>query len=224
MKKVVLFLIMAVFCFTAELQAEDSSRDQKTVQKASTLIIIKNDFVEPEEKASYHKQSVSIYCHNGNWFGGGLDLTVKPKYDYTEVKPYLTVNKGPFYLLGGLSINSAGNDYIQGGIWYTNKFGKVKVFFDLRNYWNIDGESTDYLDSFLKGEYPLGEKFYAGLDLDYCRYWQDGNHNFYFIGPYVGYKITDNTSIYLRLSRDWNVVNGNSDRTDKIRGGLKIAF
>ncbi|MCK4540180.1 hypothetical protein KAU09_03435 [Candidatus Parcubacteria bacterium] len=211
-----MFLIMATFCFTAELQAED--------KKASALIVIKNDFVEPEKAESYHKQSMTIYCHDGNWFGGGLSVTVKPKYDYTEVKPWFTLNKGPLYFLGGLSTDSSGNDYIQGGGWYINKFGKFKVFFDLRNYWNIDGESSDYLDCFLEGEYPLGKKFYVGLDLDYCHYWQDEDHNFYFVGPYVGYKVMDNLSVYLRLSCDWNVVHDNADRTDKARIGLKVTF
>ena len=132
-KKWLLVLIIAMFClvtFISTLQAEE-----ETAQKASTSITLKNDFVEPEEKESYHKQSASIYFHDGNWFGGGVNIALKPKYDYTEVKPYLTINKGPVYLLGGLSTDSTGSDYFQGGIWYVNTSNKLSVFLDLRNYW-----------------------------------------------------------------------------------------
>ena len=225
MKKLVLLLTTIMFGFVVglvpALGAEDNSENKG--KGSSTLITLKNDLVKPEEGESYHKQSVTIYCHNGNWFGGGLDVTVKSKYDYTEVKPYFTINKGPLYLLGGLSTNSTGSNYIQSGIWYINKFRKVNIFFSLKNYWNIAGESTDYLDCFLESEYPLSERFYAGLNLDYCHYWNE-NHQFFLIGPYVGYKIIDNVSVYLRLSRGWNIVEDQSNRTDNIRTGLEITF
>ncbi|MCK4650173.1 hypothetical protein KAT36_02980 [Candidatus Pacearchaeota archaeon] len=226
MKKLILLLTTIMFGFVVGLVpafgAEDNSENKG--KGSSTLIILKNDLAKTKEGESYHKQSVTIYCHNGNWFGGGLSATVKPTHDYAEVNPFFTVNKGPLYLLGGLSTNSSGNDYAQAGIWYIDKFGKIATFFILKNYWNIAGESTDYLDAFLELEYPLGKKFYAGIDLDYCHYWQDENHYFYFIGPYAGYKILDNLSVYLRLSRGWNIVEDQSNRTDNIRTGLEISF
>jgi len=165
-----------------------------------------------------------IFWHYNNWLGGVLDVTTKPKFNYVQVKPYLTINKGPFYLLGGVSTDSVGTDYAHSGIWYTDTLNKVKVFFDLRNYWGIGGEPVDYLDAFLELERSLGEKFFYGLDLDYCHYWQDENHNFYFVGPYIGYKFTKSFAVFVRPSMEWDVLEGVSSKTDKIRLGVKINF
>lgn len=216
MKKLFIIAMAIAFCFVTELQAEEG--------KPLTLIILKNDSVNPKEGESYNKQSSSIYFHNGSWFGGGLDITVKSKYDYMETNPYITVNRGHYYAIAGFSTNSNGSDYFQGGFWYINKFDKIEVFLDIRNYWGIGGETTDYADVFLRGEHPISEKFYIGIDLDYIRYWQDENHNFYFLGPYVGYKVTDITSIFLRVSREWDVVDGQSNSTDAVRLGMEIMY
>ena len=212
MKKIIVILlgILVGFCWLADIQAEE----------VSTSISLKNDWVSPEGGKTYLKQGLSTYW-NYEWLGGGLDMTVKPEFDYFAIWPYLTLNQAPFYLLGGVSTDSCGADYVYPGIWYVDTFGETNFFLGLKNYWSIGGEASasDYLNSFLKITYPVSEKFFAGIDLEYIRWWEDSN-NWYFIGPFIGRKITKAVSLIIRPSRSWD----ESTKEDMVRLEMAISF
>lgn len=224
MRKIALILgIVITLSFPVNGQTEESSPIQKQVNQVSTMIYLKNDWVHPVEGEGYWKEALSVYWYNDR-FGAGIDVTAKPKFDFLDVRPYLTVNQAPFYFLAGLATDSTGADYFQAGVWYFDTLGKFCIMLDLRNYWGIDGGASDYTEDFLEVIYSLDEKFFVGLDLCYDHWWEESDHNYYLVGPFIGYQITKSTSAHLRSSRDWEIIEESSSRTDALRLEIRIYF
>ena len=205
--------------------AEHREYEQKS--SISTLILLKHDFVFPDKGKSFMSEALSLWWHVDDWFGIGGDFTAQPgNNNYLDASSYITINKkkSPIYGLMGYFTNSNGEDFIHTGGWYIDKFGKIDVFADVRNYWAVDGKSSSYLDSFGEATYALGDKFAPGINLEQIHYWSGGSHNWYFAGPIVYYKISETTTVYVRGSREWNVVGSASDSTNKVRVALKFNF
>jgi len=143
------------------------------------------------------------------------------------VKPYLTANKGPFYVLAGLQADSDKTSHVQAGMWYVNRFKKLNVFLDVRHYWAVSNKCQDYLDAWFSISHPvtpISEKLFVGTELEVIHYWGGPAHNWYFVGPLIGYEITKNISIFARLSREWDVCGRQTEKTDRIRLGVKFTF
>lgn len=216
MKKIIAIAILA--CLVAGVTfAQDKEA------KVSGSIVSKTDFVFPQEGKSKTTEVLSMYWQYKR-LGGGLDVVMDPKNDFFQTEPYLTFNKGPWYLLGGAAINSAGNRWAQTGGWYINKFGRFNLVIDVRNYWGLNSQSVSFLDTFGEATYDLSEKLFAGLDVEYVHWWKGKSHNRYFVGPVLGYKVIKNLTVFVRPSREWDALAGSTKYTDKVRIGLKFCF
>ena len=213
-------LALALFLAVVSFAPSAFCADQEKEEKVSTTITIKNDWVFPNSGESFDVQRLSAYWHY-RYLGGGFDLNYGRKGDYIQVKPYLTLNKGPWYLVGGFSADNY-SQYVQTGFWYVNTFDKLGVFLDVRNYFGVGGKSDSYLDNFLELTYPLGKKFYVGVDLIYDHWWQ-GSHDWALVGPLVGYKFTDTVSAFVRVSHEWDMA-GKTSEANCVRLGLTFKF
>jgi hypothetical protein len=222
MKKIaVLIGTLAIFLFTAVFPL---SAEEAQAERISTLLLLKNDLVMPQVGNKYYSQTVTAYWHY-KWFGVGGDATYAPRKNFAEIKPYLTVNKGPYYALVGYAGNSLEQKYIQTGAWYVNKFGKTKVFLDLRNYWAANKTSVSYLEFWTSLYHPLGERFYVGFENHFAHFWDPKkSHNRFLLGPLAGVNITKTVSVYVRPSIIWDIVDRHTRRDFFLRVGLKFQF
>lgn len=176
--------------------------EAKAEEGISTAISFSNSWTEK----SYYDE-LCIYWWGNGGRGLGVDVKVNPADDYLAVKPYLTVklrSDSPFDLLVGLTTDSTGADYIQAGFWYSHAFGKVSALLDVRNYGGLAGETSDYIENFLRLSRAVREKppLGIGIDIDYIRWWESAD-NAYFLGPFMSYKVTSAFSVVLRGSRLW---------------------
>jgi len=225
MQKIWYVIIIAAATLSLAAASFAEHQEIEPNPEIASLIILKNDYVKPEHSKGFISETVSPYFQYHGWLGVGGDFTSQPgNKNYLEAKPYLTVNSGPYYALLGYSTNSAGNDYVQAGAWYLNRFGKIAVFADVRNYFAVDGKSSDYLDAFGEATYDLSRKVAAGVNAEYMHWWKGAEHNLYFIGPVVYYKLTKVTTIYGRVSREWNVIGSANEPTNRFRLGLKFSY
>jgi len=217
-----ILILILLFSLAPSALAEETNNE-----KVSTLIFLKNDLVRPQQgkvTKGYFTQTFSPYFHY-KWVGAGGDFSWTPKKDYQELKPYVTANKGPFYALLGYSGNSLEQKFIQTGGWYLNRFGKLLLFGDLRNYWSANKTSISYLDFFTHVSHPIGQYFYAGLETKYIHWWDPKkSHDWFLVGPLVGVNLTKTISVYARPSLDWNKVDNHSTRAFTFRVGLKFQF
>ncbi|MFH1210657.1 MAG: hypothetical protein V1645_01960, partial [archaeon] len=72
--------------------------------KVDGLVVFKNDWFFPKEGKDFSVQALCTYFH-WKYLGGGFDLRYRGKGDdFVEFQPYLTLNKGPWYVLGGFSV------------------------------------------------------------------------------------------------------------------------
>lgn len=188
----------------------------------ATMVNLNTDFDNPEKGDSYTKYGMFTYWHK-DWLGGGVDITVNPKSEKTTVKPIVTINNGPYYLIAGLSTTSSGNDYFQAGVWYINSFGKLNICLDVRNYFDIKDGGTDFADNYFEATYGLSENISAGLVVIYDHWWASDN-DFLKIGPIAYYKINENAKVYIRATTEsfWSDA-GKSDASE-IRLGVKFFF
>jgi len=198
----------------------------------SGLLVLKNDVNFPKGKDVSATQQVCAWVQY-KWIGLGVDLVMSAdkKERYFQGSPYVTgkidLKKwGELYPLVGFSGDDTGTDYVQTGFWYSKGFGKLHTFWDIRHYWAVKAQTTSYIDSFLEVKYPLtkNEKLFAGLDLEYIHYFEK-DHDWYFVGPLVGYKFTKNIAFVVRASREWDVSHdGGTKPTDKIRTMIVFTF
>jgi hypothetical protein len=224
MKRIVMSGMMTVVLMLAlalTVWAEETDND-----KVSTTLVFKGDFVKPQSGQAHFASQFNGYWHY-KWFGGGIDVTDKRHTGWTQVKPYLTANKGPFYALVGLQADTDKTSHVQTGAWYVNRFKKLNVFLDVRNYWAVSGDCQNYLDAWLSVSHPvtpISEKLYVGTELEAIHYWTGPAHNWFLVGPFIGYDLTKNISIFARLSRDWDVCGGKTATTDGVRMGVRLTF
>lgn len=209
--------MLSLLCIVGAAFGADEQVDQ-----VSTMVMFKSDVAFPKVGESFDAQGISTYWHKGN-FGAGIDVDVIRSLDFTQVKPYVTLNRGPWYLVGGYSTGDAG-EYAQVGFWYINTFGKFNVVFDVRNDFGLDIASPSFLDCFGEVTHPIGDsQFYVGLDAVYDRWWQ-GDHTWAMVGPLVGYKFTPQISAFVRLTHEWDVLGGETNEANRLRVGLVLNF
>lgn len=214
-----MIILVFQFCLVLVAQADESSKE-----KISTLLILKNDLITPQQGKSFFSQTITAYWHY-KWLGGGGDFTYTPRKEYLEIKPYITINKGPFYALVGYSGNSLEQKHIQVGGWYLDRFGKLVVFLDIRNYCAVNMISISYLETWINAYYPIGERFYIGTENKIVHWWDPKkDHNLVMLGPLVGVNITQATSVYIRPSVSWDMTDVQTKRDFCLRVGLKFQF
>lgn len=215
MRKIILVVVAFLLLVVNMVSAQD---------KISTFIDFRNDYVMPENGDDQYVQAMAIW-----WQYKSAGLIIEESYaDKSHsscLKSALSWKVGKaWYLIGGVSVNSQGLKFVQTGVWYINKLGKASIYIDLRNYLSITDQKNGYTDNLFRIMYPIGKGFSVGTDLIYDHWWSGPSHSWYFIGPRLSYKINVKTSIYARVSREWNVKEASSVTTDKLRVGLTFSF
>ncbi|GEM_PF-2026726 len=215
------------------------AQDANSEKISGSIDIRISDFVYPEKGENITGQSLNAFWKYKQYSGLLETSYISESHSFT-IKPSIQFSKGPLSALVGLSTNDTGSDFFQVGIWYADSFGKFKVLVDARNYFSITSQENGYIDNFVRVMYPITDKLSAGIDFGYDHWWEGNEHNWYFFGPRAVYQITKDVSIYIRVSREWNVkkvavetiaesttvttMERETDITDKIRLGLIIAF
>jgi len=214
MKKIALIILAVAVLLPSILWAESEVKENKPL----TFIVQRNDVVVPKDGDSYGSYGLFAWWHNYGWLGLGVDLTVTPKLDYFEANPFVTVNKGPWYLNVGAVTNSSGDDYLHAGMWYFNRFNdKVEIFLDLKNLWGVRGNAADYLDAFLQIEYDVTSSLTLGGVVNYDHYWETSQPDYWAYGPIAYYDISDITKVFGRWTHD-------TDGTNKYRVGFEFCW
>jgi hypothetical protein len=203
--------------------------------KISGLVVLKSDWISPVGKGeSYFVPALCPFLKYKSW-GGGFDLRYYESGKVTEFQPYLTFTpkggKSPWYFLGGLSFDTNNAKYAQTGVWYINNFGDLNVAVDVRNFWSLDSDKAKgFIEPFLQLLYPfpkfvnINKRFCGGVELDYVHWWSGDNHNWFLAGPVVGFKITDNLSTFVRVSKEWTEKKDDTTSAYRVRVGLNITF
>lgn len=192
-------------------------------EKFSTLIVFKQDWAKPDESKGFTKQNLFSYWKKGG-VGAGFDVRTNKSKNYLQFAPFLTLGKDPFYFLGGISTDSQKKDFVQTGVWYWDKVGKVSIFLDARNYYAISKEAISYLDVLYEITHPIRDSFYGGISGGYTHTW-DNKQDSHLAGLLVGYNIDKKISLFARLARDWNFTKGEDLKSGyQLRLGLKIKF
>jgi hypothetical protein len=115
------------------------------------------------------------------------------------------------------------NEHFNIGFWYASTIYKFKVFWDTRQYFSIDSQNNDYLDNFLEFTRPVGKKYFVGLNM--CHYhWWETEHDWLMLGPLVGYRLSDTTSAFVRISHEWNFLDDTTAQTNAVRIGFNLKF
>ena len=194
-------------------------------EKASTFVDFRNQYYASQNGSSQYAEALMVW-----WQYKALGLVFEESYANKAhsicLKPSALLKVGnSLYLLGGLSTDSNGSDFIQTGAWYMNDFGKFNVLVDMRNYWSITSQSNGYTDNLFRLMFPVGKGFSGGIDLAYDHWWSGPSHDWFLIGPRLSYKITDVIGIYGRVSPEWDIRENNTAKmTMQYRIGLNFKF
>lgn len=220
MKKFLIFVVLLTVALasSAQLWAEESKED-----KVSTLIILKNDFYE-----KFQIQKAQFYFHK-DWLGGGFDVDLIRQSDFLKVRPYVTVNSGPWYFLAGASYANANgkiSEHAQIGVWYINKFGDWSVIADMRNYFGLNQNALAFSDNFFEITHPIGKdkKWFVGLDVVYDHWWEGKSHDWVLVGPVFGRKFTKNITGFIRVGREYDILDEKIEGANSFRTGVIINF
>lgn len=206
-----ILLVMAVIISSSNLWAGEG---------VDGSITYKANLIKPNNGESFVCYDIESYFR-AEKFAFGLNTSINPRHDYLQAKPYVTWSMGKgFSLVGGLSTNSAGADYVHTGVWYAGQFGKVGVFVDPRYYFEVSDEANSYFDSFSEISYPLNDSFTLALDLIYD-HWQESGDNWGLAGPVLYWKASKSITVFTRVARETNFDGGNA--TD-VRVGWKWSF
>lgn len=216
------FIVVLVFLGIVLLASLTQAQEP---EKVSTLVLLKTNWFDPKIGEQCWRYDANMYF-NYKFLGAGLEVETSPENDAITIRPMLQLVKKPWYLNFGSSTNSQGRDYLFGGFWYINSFKGFSVLADVRNYIGYKGEnSTDYLDSFLKLKYLFQSQVFIGTEMNYDHWWGNDSHNYFLVGPIFGYKFNKNVSIYIRPSREWEGIEGQTSvQKDRIRLGLEMFF
>jgi hypothetical protein len=208
--------------FAASAQGEHM---QPTEPELSVLFIQKNDILKPSGKEAFYVGETVVYAHKGE-LGLWLSVIETPNHDgqpdYVRFRPVVTYNPngGPVYFVGGVSTDSKSADFIQAGYWYIQKFGKLSVYLDHREYTGISTGAASYLDTFNEVTYKVSEKVALGVNVAYDRFWSQ-EKNWLLAGPVGYYDISKKSKIFLRPSREWTT---GTKPTDRYRVGITYFF
>lgn len=214
MNKIIIACLIAVF-YSSSLFAGE----------ISTLVLMRNDWIKSEDKESVQSQEFFAYWLYDKKIGGGIDVVTTPKANSISVKPFGTWKlSDSVHFVGGAMNTSYGSDYLHGGVWIFQNIGQWKIYLDLREYVEISGKRSDYFDAFAEIIYPVADKFSLGVVGMYDHWWQDDDHDWFFIGPIGYYHLSKSVSICCRPSLDWERNSGDTVRTVKVRVGVKLVF
>lgn len=217
--------LIVVFFSCSNLWAEHQEVKSQKEGEISTLMLIRNDWVKTEDKDSVQSQEFFGYWLWEKKIGGGIDVVTTPETDCVTVKPFATLKvTSALHLIGGALTTSYGSDYLHGGIWIFQSIGQWRIFLDLREYVEISGKRSDYVDAFTEIIYPVSDKLSLGVVGMYDHWWQDDNHDWFFIGPVSYYHLSKSLTVFCRPSLDWEKTKQDTIRTAKLRFGVKLAF
>jgi hypothetical protein len=218
---VVVTLIMIMTLVSAICFAEEKSEENSV----SSTIAVWNETYSPSKGENKNFQRMfGFFNYKPLGIGGAIEVRINEKNNYTELKPYLTFNRGSWYFLGGYSTDTEGLRFIQTGAWYINKFGDWNLTLDMRTYISVDGKKNDYTENLFRISHPIAGKLFGGLDLVYDHWWSESSRNFYMIRPFIGYKITKTLSVVSRYSREWDMGGEINKRADRLRLELCFSF
>jgi hypothetical protein len=219
-----LFAVMMLFASVVSAEQKESSQDEK---KISTLILLKQNWIQPEHSDGFFCEGVTLYWHHKANVGFGTDIDFTPKTDFQRYRAYLTYNSGPWYVLAGVSTDSVGKDYAQFGAWYFNNHGLWEIFIDQRLYAATDGKSTTYSDLYVEALYPIAKDIKLGLNASYDHWFSGEQHDWWMAGPVVYFTdlLGKGWTPYFRVAYESDIKAGqkNSNATD-FRAALKIMF
>ncbi|MFZ2881574.1 MAG: hypothetical protein WA019_00720 [Candidatus Moraniibacteriota bacterium] len=219
----VCFIVVVFSC--PNLWAEHQETKTEKGQEISTLVLMRNDWIKTEDKESVQSQEFLGYWLWEKKIGGGIDVVTTPKSDCITVKAFGTLNlTDSVRFVGGTMTTSYGSDFLYCGVWILQNIGQWRLYLDLREYTEISGKRSDFTDDLIEITYPVTDKLSLGAVGMYDRWWQDNDHNWFFIGPIGYYQLSKSMKVFCRPSLDWERVNDTTIRTAKVRFGVKLAF
>lgn len=220
----VCLVIMLSFCSNL-CWAEHREVESEKGEEISTLILMRNDWVKTESKDSVQSQEFFGYWLWEKQIGGGIDVVTTPETDCITVKPFVTLKvTDSVHFVGGTMTTSYGSDYLHGGVWIFHNIGQWRIYLDLREYVEISGKRSDYVDTFVEITRPVTDKLSLGVVGMYDHWWQDDNHDWFFIGPVGYYQVSKNMTVFCRPSLDWEITRQDNIKTAKMRFGVKLVF
>lgn len=222
----VLILGFAGLIFAEEATKTDEQVQQKPTSSVIALAVSKNDMVMPDKGDAYWIYGSFIYGWYHQQIGIGTDFRTIPDKNYTEIKPIVSLNKGPHFLIAGFKSTSAEteNQYAQLGYWYFKSTPEYRLLVDVRNYFDIGGDKSTYLEScveYVKWFGRIGVGPTATFD-----YWWQKDRKFVDMGPIAYYVLLKDPFIapFVRYQHEWKSWEGKSSQTDYVRFGVYMTF
>ena len=223
MKYFISFVIAVWLALSTSLVYE-AKAEENTNERFSGQLVIKNDWYKPEGKPGFNNQGLYAYFHY-KWFGAGVDQWGGERSNYYEVRPFITVNKGPYYAVAGYAANSRGTGHVHFGTCYRKQIREYNVFLDLRQFIGIKVGSGDYLDFYASVTRQIGKRFYAGIEGEVIQWWgRNSDRNWSFVGPVGGLKLSNNLTLFVRPGVSFDNSRAGFSRTFWLRTGLVINF
>jgi hypothetical protein len=202
------------------------AEEQKAPSSLVMMAIPRIDFVMPQKGDSTEVYRFFGYGLYNNTFGLGADVASIPERDYSEVKPIATLNSGPHFVVTGLKITTADkeNKYLQAGYWFFKSNAEYRLLVDIRNYFDIGGDKSSYLDScveYVKWFGKIGVGPTATFD-----YWWHKDRNLFDVGPIAYYALSKDPFIapFVRYQHEWKRWGGISSQTDYLRFGVYVSL
>jgi hypothetical protein len=222
-----LFLTFAFFLLTpaTTLADEELPNIQALAKDYSAWIFLKSDFFKPLNGSPMSFEQGAIVYARYKVIGIGLDQWGSRQGNYWIIRPFITFGNRPFRAIAGYSTDTHGFGHVFAGGWFIKEFHKFDIFADLRYYLGVKKEASDFLDFFVSITHPLGQRFYAGIEGELTKWWgRDSSHNWSYIGPVFGVKITDKIKLFIRPTMCWNRNNGETTESFYFRTGLLFSF
>jgi len=220
-----IFFLVIGLCLIFSTSARAEHREiQESGQKVDGIVLYRSNYINPEESKGFWSHDINTYLLIDKQYGIGLDATFCPENDYLKANPFATwkVVDG-LSVLGGLSLNSLGADYVQAGVWYFGTLGeKIKIFLDPRVYLETNDKAKSFVETFVEASYPLNDKLTLAVNILHD-HWLGNGADWLLIGPVVYWKINPSITVFTRIARETNFEIEGKNGTD-LRLGLKWSF
>jgi hypothetical protein len=229
--RLLLVTMAAIAVLVTSVMAEEEISPKQLEKKFSMSVLIKNDFYQPTNgRPGFFENGVVIYGHHkldGDYgIGAGIDTWGGKNENFWLVRPFVTVNKGPYYLICGYNADTFGAGHVFTGFWYVKQINRFDIFLDARYYVGVRKQASDFLDVFGSVTHPIGQsRFYAGLEGEIIKWWgQNKDHSWSFIAPVVGFKLTKQVKLFVRPGISWDRTCKGTDQAFYLRTGLVYEF
>jgi hypothetical protein len=203
-----LFIVQAILLtalFNTSVAVEVPDQQRVCCEKPfDNTINLKHTWIKIEG-STFFVSEADIFTVWKKRIGFGIDTAIGSGNFY-DVRPYATFSYGrvPLTWIVGFDAVGNGGRYVEYGVFYPQKIGKMNAVAGIVNFNAVSSEARDYLDGLVSVTTPLGMNYSAGVDLEVTHRW-NGKADTLFAGPVLNSKIgTSVLRTRFQIERHWS--------------------